>query len=120
MMSGMTQGPPSDGAPLPRLRIRFGDLHSTQLEDDIAAGRVFVACAVALPPGAPLELSVQLDGRSVELHARVLRVEEAQGETGSRRLHGGHGMLLQLVAPSSHSQQALLSWARASSEEGVS
>lgn len=78
-------------------------------------GGVFVATSVTLPIGTPVLLRVDpgMRQRSIELRARVARVHEDLGETGSTATERDRGMALAFEESDDEALERYLGWVRA-------
>jgi uncharacterized protein (TIGR02266 family) len=78
-------------------------------------GGVFVATSVTLPIGTPVLLRVDpgIRRRPIELRARVVRVHEDPGETGSLATDRDRGMALAFEESDDEALERYLGWVRA-------
>lgn len=88
------------------LRVEFRHLGRpddtyADLTRDISAGGIFVDTTVGLEIGTEvaLEITPGNSGTPIQVRAKVVRVEEQQGETGSKATTRTRGMALRFVDP---------------------
>lgn len=95
--------------------VRRPNASFAEVLKNASEGGVFVATSVTLPIGTPVLLRVDpgMRGRPIELRARVVRVHEDPGETGSTTTERDRGMALAFEGADEEALQRFSGWVRA-------